>query len=218
MQKVKIDVDEASGCCFGVVNAIEKAEQELEKGGILFCLEDIVHNENEVNRLMSKGLRIINHEQFRKLRNTKVLLRAHGEPPSTYELAKRNNIEIIDATCPVVLNLQKKIHTSYIESPNPEDQIVIYGKIGHAEVKGLVGQTDSKAIVVEGTEDLDKIDFSKNIVFFSQTTKSIEGFKYLVEEIKRRILPDVNFKYQDTICRQVANRIPNIRKFAAEHE
>ena len=218
MQKVKIDVDEASGCCFGVVNAIEKAEQELEKGGILFCLEDIVHNENEVNRLMSKGLRIINHEQFRKLRNTKVLLRAHGEPPSTYELAKRNNIEIIDVTCPVVLNLQKKIHTSYIESPNPEDQIVIYGKIGHAEVKGLVGQTDSKAIVVEGTEDLDKIDFSKNIVFFSQTTKSIEGFKYLVEEIKRRILPDVNFKYQDTICRQVANRIPNIRKFAAEHD
>ena len=218
MQKVKIDVDEASGCCFGVVNAIEKAEQELEKGGILFCLEDIVHNENEVNRLMSKGLRIINHEQFRKLRNTKVLLRAHGEPPSTYELAKRNNIEIIDATCPVVLNLQKKIHTSYIESPNPEDQIVIYGKIGHAEVKGLVGQTDSKAIVVEGTEDLDKIDFSKNIVFFSQTTKSIEGFKHLVEEIKRRILPDVNFKYQDTICRQVANRIPNIRKFAAEHD
>ena len=178
MQKVKIDVDEASGCCFGVVNAIEKAEQELEKGGILFCLEDIVHNENEVNRLMSKGLRIINHEQFRKLRNTKVLLRAHGEPPSTYELAKRNNIEIIDATCPVVLNLQKKIHTSYIESPNPEDQIVIYGKIGHAEVKGLVGQTDSKAIVVKGTENLDKIDFSKNIVFFSQTTKSIEGFKY----------------------------------------
>ena len=218
MQKVKIDVDEASGCCFGVVNAIEKAEQELEKGGILFCLADIVHNENEVNKLMSKGLRIINHEQFRKLRNTKVLLRAHGEPPSTYELAKRNNIEIIDATCPVVLNLQKKIHTSYIESPNPEDQIVIYGKIGHAEVKGLVGQTDSKAIVVEGTEDLDKIDFSKNIVFFSQTTKSIEGFKHLVEEIKRRILPDVNFKYQDTICRQVANRIPNIRKFAAEHD
>lgn len=218
MQKVKIDVDEASGCCFGVVNAIKKAEQELEKGGILFCLEDIVHNENEVNRLMSKGLRIINHEQFRKLRNTKVLLRAHGEPPSTYELAKRNNIEIIDATCPVVLNLQKKIHTSYIESPNPEDQIVIYGKIGHAEVKGLVGQTDSKAIVVEGTEDLDKIDFSKNIVFFSQTTKSIEGFKHLVEEIKKRILPGINFKYQDTICRQVANRIPNIRKFAAEHD
>ncbi len=218
MQKIKIDVDEASGCCFGVVNAIEKAEQELEKGGILFCLEDIVHNENEVNRLINKGLRIINHEQFKELRNTKVLLRAHGEPPSTYELAKLNNIEIIDATCPVVLNLQKKIHTSYIESPNPEDQIVIYGKIGHAEVKGLVGQTDSKAIVVEGTEDLNKIDFSKNIVFFSQTTKSIEGFKHLVEEIKRRILPDVNFKYQDTICRQVANRIPNIRKFAAEHD
>ncbi len=211
-----IEIDRASGFCFGVVNAIRKAEEELNKGGTLYCLGDIVHNSREVDRLNSKGLIIIDREQFKQLHNAKVLLRAHGEPPETYAIALENTIEIIDATCPVVLQLQKKIKTQH--TGNDDSQIVIYGKIGHAEVNGLVGQTEGEAIVIEKPEDLSFIDFTRPITLFSQTTKSLDGFGEIVSLIQKQIAPDVHFEYNDTICRQVANRIPNIRKFAAGHE
>ncbi|MDD4823471.1 MAG: 4-hydroxy-3-methylbut-2-enyl diphosphate reductase [Bacteroidales bacterium] len=211
-----IEIDRASGFCFGVVNAIRKAEEELNKGGILYCLGDIVHNSREVDRLTSKGLIIIDREQFKRLHNAKVLLRAHGEPPETYTIARTNNIEIIDATCPVVLQLQKKIKTQHSDSD--DSQIVIYGKIGHAEVNGLVGQTEGKAIVIEKAEDLSLIDFSRPVKLFSQTTKSLDGFREIVNLIQQKIAPGILFEYNDTICRQVANRIPNIRTFAAGHE
>ncbi|MDU1903582.1 MAG: 4-hydroxy-3-methylbut-2-enyl diphosphate reductase [Dysgonomonas sp.] len=212
----KIEIDSGSGFCFGVVNAIKKAEEELAKGGILYCLGDIVHNNLEVERLEKLGLRTINHEEFAKLRNVKVLLRAHGEPPSTYETAKKNNIEIIDASCPVVLRLQRRIKDKYdIVS---ETQIVIYGKKGHAEVNGLMGQTNSEAIVIEKKEDLDKLDFNRNICLFSQTTKPLDGFQEIIDIISSRISKDVEFEYFDTICRQVSNRIPNIKEFATKHD
>lgn len=211
-----IEIDRASGFCFGVVNAIRKAEEELNKGGALYCLGDIVHNSREVDRLTSKGLIIIDREQFKELHNAKVLLRAHGEPPETYTIARNNQIEIIDATCPVVLQLQKKIKTQHSETN--DSQIVIYGKIGHAEVNGLVGQTEGKAIVIEKVEDLSLIDFNRPVKLFSQTTKSLDGFREILELIRQKIAPGIPFEYNDTICRQVANRIPNIRTFAAGHE
>jgi len=215
---VKIEIDEKSGFCFGVVNAIKKAEEELKKGGILYCLGDIVHNNLEVERLSKLGLKTINHEEFAKLKNVKVLLRAHGEPPSTYKIAKENNIEIIDASCPVVLRLQKNIHDKYQTELNNNVQIVIYGKEGHAEVNGLIGQTDSTAIIIEGKEDLDKLDFSRNICLFSQTTKSLDGFQDIIELIESKMTGDARFEYFDTICRQVSNRIPNIKEFAQTHD
>lgn len=214
----KIEIDPKSGFCFGVVNAIKKAEEELAKGGILYCLGDIVHNNIEVERLEKLGLRTINHEEFARLHNVKVLLRAHGEPPSTYEIAKKNNIEIIDASCPVVLRLQKKIQIKYNLEKNNNTQIVIYGKTGHAEVNGLIGQTDSNAIVIEGKEDLDKLDFSKNICLFSQTTKPLDGFTEIIDIIEKKMLDGAVFEYFDTICRQVSNRIPNIKEFATSHD
>ena len=209
------EIDTKSGFCFGVVNAIKKAEEELGKDETLYCLGDIVHNSQEVARLEKLGLRTINHEELAQLKNAKVLLRAHGEPPSTYETAQKNNITIIDASCLVVLQLQNKIKRAYQE--NPDRQIVIYGKNGHAEVNGLVGQTLGTAIVVENVQDLDKIDFNKDICLFSQTTKSVDGFNEVVEIIKQRIAANVKFNYNDTICRQVANRIPDIRRFAEQH-
>ena len=213
----KIINDKDSGFCFGVVNAINKAEEELNKDGILYCLGDIVHNSREVERLEALGLNTINHCDFKELHNVKVLLRAHGEPPETYEIARQNNIEIIDATCPVVLRLQRQIKLKH-QHKSDEGQIVIYGQKGHAEVLGLVGQTSGTAIVIEKTEDLDKLDFTKDIYLYSQTTKSLEGFGELVKEISSRIAPDTRFEYFDTICRQVANRMPRIRTFAAEHD
>lgn len=214
-----IEIDNGSGFCFGVTTAIHKAEEELDKTGHLFCLGDIVHNSNEVERLKHKGLETITHEQLKELKDVKVLLRAHGEPPETYEIARRNNIEIIDATCPVVLQLQRRIRKSYTESKDEAlPQIVIYGKRGHAEVNGLVGQTEGSAIVIESLAEIDKIDFNRDIYLYSQTTKSLQGFKTIVEEIKHRIGPDVEFFSFDTICRSVANRIPQIRAFAARHE
>lgn len=158
----RIEIDEHSGFCFGVVTAIRKAEEELDRTGRLYCLGDIVHNSNEVERLKAKGLITIDHEQLKQLHDVKVLLRAHGEPPETYRIAAENNIEIIDATCPVVLQLQRKIKTAYDSNPPGEAQIVIYGKTGHAEVNGLVGQTHGKAVVIEGDKDLGKIDLRKN--------------------------------------------------------
>lgn len=214
----KIEIDEKSGFCFGVVNAIKKAEEELSKGGVLYCLGDIVHNNLEVERLEKLGLRTINHEQFALLHDARVLLRAHGEPPSTYETAKKNNIEIIDASCPVVLRLQKRIKDKHNKEVDNDTQIVIYGEKGHAEVNGLMGQTDSEAIVIEKKEELEKLDFSKNICLFSQTTKPLDGFEEVIEIISSRMSPDANFEYFDTICRQVSNRIPNIKEFATKHD
>jgi 4-hydroxy-3-methylbut-2-enyl diphosphate reductase len=213
----KVEIHEESGFCFGVVNAIRNAEKELTKDEELYCLGDIVHNSQEVARLQKKGLRTINHSDLKDMQNKKVLLRAHGEPPSTYETAQSNSIRIIDATCPVVLQLQKKIRKYYNES-NGKAQIVIFGKNGHAEVNGLVGQTEGTAIVIEKKSDLEQLDFNLPICLFSQTTMSVNDFQKIVEEIQARLDPNVNFKYSDTICRQVANRIPNIRKFAARHD
>jgi 4-hydroxy-3-methylbut-2-enyl diphosphate reductase len=215
---MKVEIDSNSGFCFGVVTAIRKAEEELELGGELYCLGDIVHNGKEVDRLEKCGLKTIGHEEFCSLKNSKVLLRDHGEPPATYQKAKENGITIIDATCPVVLNLQKNIKKAYEEGNTKDTQIVIYGKIGHAEVNGLVGQTDGSAVVIESADDLHKIDFSKNIKLFSQTTKSIEKFNDIVEKIKERVADGSKFEYNDTICRQVANRIPKIVNFASQHD
>lgn len=200
-----------------MVNAIRKAEEELEKSGRLYCLGDIVHNNSEVTRLQEKGLITIDHDTFARLHDVKVLLRAHGEPPETYRIARENRIEIIDATCPVVLQLQRKIKQSYEQSDPEREQIIIYGKRGHAEVNGLVGQTDGHAVVVEGVEDFDRLDFTKKIKLYSQTTKSVEGLQSVVEEITRRSGGEPP-EYHDTICRQVANRIPNIRNFAHQHD
>ena len=213
-----IEIDEKSGFCFGVVNAIKKAEEELAKGGVLYCLGDIVHNNLEVDRLEKLGLKTINHEEFANLKNVRVLLRAHGEPPSTYQIARKNNIEIIDASCPVVLRLQKKIHNKYNDEKEHNTQIVIYGKNGHAEVNGLLGQTDSSAIVIEKKEDLEKLNFSRNICLFSQTTKPLDGFQEIIDIIESRMQDDARFEYFDTICRQVSNRIPNIKEFALKND
>lgn len=217
MRDILVEIDEGSGCCFGVVNATQKAENTLEKEGILFSLGDIVHNSEEVSRLSNKGLKSIDNEQFEQLANTKVLIRAHGEPPSTYQKAKERGIQLVDATCPVVLKLQKRIAEAYMNCKN-NTQMVIYGKRGHAEVVGLVGQTAGEAIVIENCLQLDKLDFTKNILLFSQTTQSIDGFKEIVATIKGKIANDVNFDYKDTICRQIANRTPRIKAFALNHE
>lgn len=212
-----VEIDSESGFCFGVTAAIGKAEERLAADGMLYCLGDIVHNSDEVERLKIKGLRTITHEQLAGLHDVKVLLRAHGEPPETYELARKNNIEIIDATCPVVLKLQQRIKsTCSREDWHP--QIVIYGKLGHAEVNGLVGQTGGKAIVVEDIDGLSQIDFSRDIALYSQTTKSLEGFRNIIEEIRRRKSPDTRFESFDTICRRVSNRVGHLREFAARHQ
>ncbi len=216
MMETKVEIDNSSGFCFGVVTAIRKAEEALDSTGSLYCLGDIVHNSDEVERLRSRGLITITHEQMASLRNVKVLLRAHGEPPSTYELARRNNIEIIDATCPVVLQLQKRIKSAY-SATDPRPQIVIYGKNGHAEVNGLVGQTDGDAIVVEDAAGLDKVDFTRDIALYSQTTKSLEGFTRIIDLISKRKSPAAHFESFDTICRQVANRVSHLREFASAH-
>ena len=213
---LNIEIDSGSGFCFGVTTAIQKAEEELAKGNTLYCLGDIVHNGQECERLKAMGLITINHEEFAQLHDVKVLLRAHGEPPATYELARKNNIEIIDATCPVVLRLQKRIKQEYDKASG--QQIVIYGKNGHAEVLGLVGQTNGEAIVIEGMKEVDRLDFTKDIRLYSQTTKSLDEFRQIVEYIQEHIAPDATFEFHDTICRQVANRMPNIRQFAASHD
>ena len=215
-----IEIDKGSGFCFGVTTAIRKAEEELEKTGHLYCLGDIVHNTAEVDRLANRGLETITHEQLEQLHDVKVLLRAHGEPPETYETARRNRIEIIDATCPVVLKLQQRINATFSGSEPGEraPQIVIYGKRGHAEVLGLVGQTQGQATVIENIDEIDKIDYSRDIYLYSQTTKSVQEFQHIVEEIKSRVQPGVTFRSFDTICRSVANRIPQIREFASRHE
>ena len=228
---LKIEIDSGSGFCFGVTTAIQKAEEELAKGNTLYCLGDIVHNGMECDRLRQMGLITIDHEQMAQLHDVKVLLRAHGEPPATYELARQNNIEIIDATCPVVLKLQQRIRNNYkLRITNYENnnrnsefeirnsQIVIFGKKGHAEVLGLVGQTAGDAIVIEHFDEVKHLDFTRDIFLYSQTTKSLDEFHRIIDYIQSHIAPDATFKSFDTICRSVANRMPNISQFAARHD
>ena len=230
---LSIEIDNGSGFCFGVTTAIRKAEEELARGGTLYCLGDIVHNGMECDRLRQLGLVTINHDEMARLHHVKVLLRAHGEPPATYELARRNHIEIIDATCPVVLQLQKRIKQQYETSPSPskggeqgsstsgrlgEVQIVIFGKKGHAEVLGLVGQTQGNAIVIESFDEVSKLDFSRDIFLYSQTTKSLDEFHRIIDYIQTHISSGATFKSFDTICRNVANRMPSISQFAARHD
>lgn len=216
---MRVTIDKDSGFCFGVTGAIRKAEEELEAGP-LFCLGDIVHNGQEVNRLADMGLETIDYDDLRTLHNVRVLLRAHGEPPSTYRIAEQNNITIIDASCPVVLHLQKRIRDTYRQTQGlePRAQIVIFGKIGHAEVIGLQGQTNNTAIVVEGMNDLDKLDYGRPVYLFSQTTKSVEEFHALVDAIRARVGEGVVFEWHDTICRNVANRVEKLQKFAREND
>ena len=213
-----ISIDSNSGFCFGVTRAIQAAESELEKGS-LYCLGDIVHNGQEVARLELKGLATIDYDDLRTLpAHSRVLLRAHGEPPSTYWIAKQRGIEIIDATCPVVKKLQDRIRACYEAHKNEEPippQIVIYGKPGHAEVIGLQGQTNNTAIVIESVDQLDRLDFTRAIYLFSQTTKSVEGFQNLVATIKEK---SSNFEYHDTICRSVANRVKELQAFARAND
>lgn len=211
-----IEIDEGSGFCFGVTTAITKAEEELTRDQHLYCLGDIVHNGRECDRLREMGLEMIDHEAFSRLHDTKVLLRAHGEPPSTYEQAEAQGITIIDATCPVVLNLQRRIKRVYQEYPDA--QIVIYGKPGHAEVLGLVGQTNGTAIVIADISEIERVDMSRTTFLFSQTTKSLEGFQQVVQYMTQHICAPAEFHYFDTICRRVANRLEGVREFAMKHD
>lgn len=212
---LQIEIDSGSGFCFGVTTAIQKAEEELAKGNTLYCLGDIVHNGMECERLRQMGLVTIDHQQLQQLHHVKVLLRAHGEPPETYAMAQRNGIEIIDATCPVVLQLQKRIKKQYELG---DGQIVIFGKKGHAEVLGLVGQTQSTAIVIENFDEVKRLDFSRDIFLYSQTTKSLDEFHRIIDYIQSHIAPSATFKSFDTICRSVANRMPSISQFATRHD
>lgn len=211
-----IEIDSKSGFCPGVVTAIHQAEAELAEGEPLYCLGDIVHNSAEVNRLQRKGLITISHDDIDRLHGVKMLLRAHGEPPSTYLRAAANGISVVDATCPVVLALQRRIKSAADSASAP--QIVIYGKEGHAEVNGLVGQTGGAAIVVQSVADLDNIDYSREVALFSQTTMSVSGFEEMVREISSRMQPGVCFRHFDTICRQVSNRVNHLREFASAHD
>lgn len=213
-----IEIDSGSGFCFGVTRAIGKAEEELAVGSKLYCLGDIVHNEREVERLRQLGLTSIDHGEYARLRDANVLLRAHGEPPTTYRLAQANDIHLIDATCPVVLHLQERIRREYEADAPHRRQIVIYGKRGHAEVLGLVGQTEGTAIVIETLEEAFRLDFGRDIALYAQTTKSVEGFRQIVDYIRQHISPSATFTFHDTICRQVANRMPHIREFASRHD
>jgi len=206
---MQVTIDSESGFCFGVTSAIRKAEEELQNGQ-LFCLGDIVHNGQEVERLEKMGLETIDYDRLRELHGGRVLLRAHGEPPSTYRIAKANGIEIIDASCPVVKKLQDRIRATYEQ--HPEAQIVIFGKPGHAEVIGLQGQTNNTAIVAEREEDLSKVDWQRDIYLFSQTTKSVEEFRHMVEYIRAH--SHAHMEYHDTICRNVANRVERLQAFA----
>jgi len=215
---MKVVIDTKSGFCFGVVNAIKKAEDELASKGMLYCLGDIVHNNEEVQRLAGKGMKTISREEFFTMKNCRVLIRAHGEPPETYAYARENNIELIDATCPVVLSIQKKIKKSFEQQSEKNGQMVIYGKPGHAEVEGLNGQTGHRALVVQSTDDLEKIDFTRPISLYSQTTKPLEGFREIAEAIRSRAGENVPVEIRDTICRQVSNRAPHLSQFASSYD
>ena len=218
-----VTIDPHSGFCFGVVYAIDVAERELLKNGTLYCLGDIVHNNMEVNRLKEKGLVIISPEELGTLKNCKVMIRAHGEPPETYNTALKNNIELVDASCPIVLNLQNEVRRGYQEVSARNGQVVIYGKEGHAEVNGLCGQTNGEAIIVGDESDLDKIDFSRPVRLYSQTTKSVDGFRKIVDIIDKRMRTcfpgqEPDFRWNDSICRQVSNRSIQVKEFAKKYD
>lgn len=215
---MKVEIDKNSGFCFGVINAIKAVENELKNSDTLYCLGDIVHNGKEVRRLENMGLKSISKEKYYSLKNCKVLIRAHGEPPETYEYAKENNIELIDATCPVVLTLQEKVKHSYNEQIKENGQVVIFGKKGHAEIIGLAGQTNHDAIIVEKIEDIDKIDMNRPVSLYAQTTKRIEDYSEIADLISSKIKPGVNVKIKDSICRQVSNRVPNLKIFAKKFD
>ncbi len=221
---MKVDIDPHSGYCFGVEFAIQMAEDEMVDGNHLYCLGDIVHNNMEVERLYEKGLRTIDREELADLKDCKVLIRAHGEPPETYHIALQNNIELIDASCPVVLKLQNRIKHAYDKAEKFNGQIVIYGKEGHAEVIGLTGQTNNNAIIIMTDDDLEKIDFSRPVILFSQTTKSTKGFYSIKEQIEQRILEEKgtltleDFNANDSICRQVSNREPKMKNFSTKYD
>jgi len=212
-----VEIDQKSGFCFGVLNAIGKAEETLNTEETLYSLGHIVHNELEVKRLQQMGLKTINHDEFFHLKDCKVLIRAHGEPPSTYEYARKNNITLIDATCPVVLKLQQRVKKATEAMNEVDGQVVIFGHQGHAEVTGLVGQTDNQAVVIDNPEDYHNIDLSRPLVVFSQTTKSVDDFKELAENIKSSVQAN-RVEVHDTICRQVSNRVPHLRKFAVKFD
>ncbi|MCL2416418.1 MAG: 4-hydroxy-3-methylbut-2-enyl diphosphate reductase [Bacteroidales bacterium] len=213
-----VDIEQHSGFCFGVVSAIERAEKELENDKFLYCLGDIVHNSAEVERLAKCGLHVISHEEFAKLSNCKVLIRAHGEPPETYAIAEIQNIMLIDATCPIVLKLQQRIREGYQDMQKVDGQVVIFGKPGHAEVAGLEGQTEHHAIVIDDDSDLKNISFSKPIRLYSQTTKSKEGYENLQKNIQTKLNKDIDFIAFDTICKQVANRAKELCDFCKNYQ
>ena len=213
---LQVDIDPHAGFCFGVVNAIQKAEQALAEGERLYCLGDIVHNESEVARLAAMGLQVVDHEEYEKLQDSYVLLRAHGEPPSTYRTAEAHRLRLLDATCPVVLQLQRRISRVYRQ--HPEVQIAIYGKYGHAEVNGLVGQTEGKAVVLEQPSDVVRLDPDRDTVLFSQTTKSSEGYAAMVQAVRGYLHAETRLEHHDTICRQVAGRMRQMRAFAQSHD
>ena len=218
---MNITIDHNSGFCFGVIHAIQTAEEYLQTHETLFCLGDIVHNNEEVKRLTQIGLRVINYEQFAQLRHTTVLIRAHGEPPATYELAKKNDITLIDATCPVVLKLQQRIRECHLATPTHERQILIFGKKGHAEVIGLMGQTGNDGIVISSLEEINRIDFSRPSMLYSQTTQSLDEYYRLIDLIQTRYAErghSNSFEFADTICRKVANRAKEIAEFSKQHD
>ena len=219
---MQVTIDKYSGFCFGVVYAIQMAEEVLKQEPSLYCLGDIVHNNKEVERLNSLGLKIINHTDLENLSDCKVLIRAHGEPPSTYKLAMKNNIQLLDASCPVVLKLQHQIKEGHEELKDIDGQVIIFGKEGHAEVTGLVGQTDGEAIIITTVDDLEKIDFSKSISIYSQTTKSPQAFKDITLEIEKRVKlssnSEVKYLVNDTLCRQVSGREPQLKQFSIEND
>jgi 4-hydroxy-3-methylbut-2-enyl diphosphate reductase len=217
-RKMIVEIDKRSGFCFGVINAIREAENELDNADKLYSLGDIVHNGKEVERLEKRGLKSISKEEYFTLKDCKVLIRAHGEPPETYEYARQNNIELIDATCPVVLTLQEKVKRSYEAKIDQQGQVVIFGKKGHAEIDGLNGQTNNNAIVIEGIADIDKIDTNRPVSLYSQTTKRIEDFNGIAGLIKSKMNPEVPIEIKDTICRQVSNRVPNLKNFAKNYD
>lgn len=218
-----IEIDKNAGFCFGVKKAIESAETFLQEDENLFCLGEIVHNSIEVDRLNKMGLKTIDKTEFENLHQFKVLLRAHGEPPETYETAKRNNLKLIDATCPVVLKLQKRVAKAYNESKEINGQVLIYGKKDHPEIIGLAGQTENTAVVITHKNDLEKIDYNKPIQLFSQTTQSISGYSEIINIIKSRIEKlniDINqhFKAHHTICGQVSGRDKKLKDFAQKND
>jgi 4-hydroxy-3-methylbut-2-enyl diphosphate reductase len=219
-----VEIDKRSGFCFGVQNAVEIAEKTLLRGEKVFSLGPIVHNDMEVERLASLGLVSINHEEFSKLRNCKVLIRAHGEPPQTYVIAEKNNIMIIEATCPIVKKLHSRIKDTWKKADETHGQVVIFGKPGHAEVVGLLGQTENEGILISGPDDLDKIDVTRPVALFSQTTMSVKNYENIAHLIRQRMTekgarnPDELLQVNKTICGQVSNREPHLRAFAKKHD